>query len=221
MWIKQHRSGIVGAFGIALIVMAVAIPVVTPFAERTDVLIMTLLFSLVGAGMIYAAISERRTSAPHPDAHRAITADERARVLHARSHTSRNALGLGFAVFITLSGVLAPFVFPDVGPDERFAMMIGFAPVAIAGVVLVYVFWRALRPETRDAGTAPAGPAGMPRRADPDRPAAPRRAPVARVPRTALYGKLVPISIVALMVTVGLIVVFLAWVVVSAVLPLL
>lgn len=211
MWLKQHRSGVVAGFGLALIVMAVAIPVVTPMAERSDVLIMTLLFSLVGAGMIYMAVSERRTVTPQPDTDREIAA----------GRTARNSLGLAFSAFITAAGAAAPFIFPDVGPDERFAMMVGFAPVAIAGGVLTYVFWRALRPAAGEGIAGPAVPAPAPRRTGGDRSATARRAPVARVPRTALYGRLVPISIAVMLVAIALIVLFLALVVATAILPLL
>ncbi|HQZ21482.1 MAG TPA: hypothetical protein PLJ62_05960 [Thermoflexales bacterium] len=205
MWLKQNQKRISMAFGVMLILLAIIVPVIAPRAFRSDVLIMTLLFSIIGALMVYSAVSSKPMTQS--------TNDMREKLLRKHDHTWRNRIGLAFGMGITLAGIFAPFIFPGVGPDERFAMMLGFAPVAIAGGILVYVFYRAIKPaqkmETPAQNPSP-------------KPPAPKRAPVARVQKnSALYAKIVPFAIAAMVVVIAAIVLFLIYIVAVAVLPLL
>lgn len=205
MWLKQNQKRISAAFGVMLIVLALLVPVIVPRAFRSDVLIMTLLFSIIGALMVYSAVSSKPMSKASDDL--------REKLLRKPDHTWRNRAGLAFGVAITLAGVMAPFIFPGVGPDERFAMMLGFAPVAIAGGILAYVFYRAINPAKKMEP-----PAQNPS----PKPPAPKRGPVARVEKSsALYAKIVPVAIAAMVIVIAAIVLFLIYVVVVAVLPLL
>lgn len=205
MWLKQNQKRITLVFGVLLILMAVGVPVIVPRAFRSDVLVMTLLFSIIGALMVYSAVSTK-TQNPSPE-------HQREKWLAKRDPRARNALGLGFGALIMLAGALAPFAFPGVGPDERFAMTLGFAPVAIAGGILVYVFYRAINPAKKME--TPAQPPS------PKQPA-PKRAPVARVEQnSALYAKIVPIGIWVMVAVIVLIALFLIYIVAVAVLPLL
>lgn len=207
MWIKQNQKAIAIVFGVMLIVLAMIVPVIVPQSARSDVLIMTLLFSIIGALMVYTAITRPQANTP------ALNAATRERLLRKPDHAMRNRVGLAFGAAITLAGALGPFLFPSVTPDERFAMMLGFAPVAIAGGILVYVFYRAIKPAQK-METATQNPSA--------KPPMPKRAPVARVEKnSALFAKIVPILIGLMVVVIVMIVLFLIYIVVVAVLPLL
>ena len=68
--------------------------------------------------------------------------------------------GFGFGVLFLVAGVIAPFVLGQASADERFLMMLGFAPVAITGGLMIALFWRILSRVATPDGKA-TGPAGF------------------------------------------------------------
>ena len=89
--------------------------------------------------------------------------DARRRAL-LQAQESRKPLGalwgFGFGVLFLVAGIVAPFVLGQANADERFLMMLGFAPVAVTGALMIGLFWRTLsRVATPDGKTT--GPAGF------------------------------------------------------------
>lgn len=103
------------------------------------------------------------------------------------------ALGAAFVVL----GLLAPFTLGATTADERFIIMLGFAPITVVGFFLIAIFGRGifdrLLPHHSPTHTpiAKAVPAGAP---------ATKRPPVARVPQTFQYRAIVPAAIIGLLV---------------------
>ena len=52
-----------GSVGIIMLVLAVAAPLVSPVEQRSEVLIITVLFGLAGALMLYTAVDSNRIKA--------------------------------------------------------------------------------------------------------------------------------------------------------------
>ena len=64
---------------------------------------------------------------------------------------------------MALAGLIAPFALPNVSADDRFLMMLGFAPIALIGIFLLWVFLRrphAAALQAQTAGQRSARPGG-------------------------------------------------------------
>lgn len=89
--------------------------------------------------------------------------DARRRAL-LQAQESRKPLGalwgFGFGVLFLVAGIVAPFVLGQASADERFLMMLGFAPVAVTGALMIGLFWRTLSRVATPDGKA-IGPAGF------------------------------------------------------------
>lgn len=163
-WLRRNQARINACGGALLLFLAVLIPVITPMEQRGEVLIMTILFGLTGALMLYSAAttassatdSSQHTHSTLQPVRQAVARRQRIELVAARKallayQTRRNRgralAGLIFGLLFTLAGVVAPFVLNEgnANPDARFLMMIGFSPVAISGGLMVLVFGRTLR----------------------------------------------------------------------------
>lgn len=260
-WMQHNHARINLALGAVLLVLAMVIPIIVPAAQRREMLIVTILFGLTGALLLFMAVlpgfnppsrlvtdlvtdalaacapathtstarpptsaqsraaPARREPAQHEWKRReAMRADPRRQMLKAGSGV---VIGLAFA----LAGLFAPFMLGTTTADERFVIMLGFAPITVVGLFMVAIFWRGLfglslplpssrsnamrgnalhRPAASDAsGAAEAGAA--------------RRPPVARIPDTLRYRALIPAAIVALLIVMVGVVLVVAYATVASV----
>lgn len=261
-WMQHNRARINLALGAVLLVLAMIIPIIVPAAQRREMLIVTILFGLTGALLLFTAVlpgfnppsqlvtdalaarapathtstarpptsaqskaaPARREPAQHEWKRReAMRAAPRRQMLKAGSGV---VIGLAFA----LAGLFAPFMLGATTADERFVIMLGFAPITVVGLFMIAIFWRGLfrpslalpssrsnamrgnamhgnalhRPATSDAsGAAEAGAA--------------RRPPVARIPDTLRYRALIPAAIVALLIVMVGVVLVVAYATVASV----
>ncbi len=152
-WFQRHRARISGAVGLFLIAMALLIPLLVPAAMRREIMPMPIGLGLVGAISLFSALlpdPQRRSTrtkaqvrmatpvqaASQPQAQRAAPA-----AIKSQSIT-RRIVGISFGGALALAGLIAPFALPNVSADDRFLMMLGFAPVALIGIFLLWVFLR-------------------------------------------------------------------------------
>jgi len=178
-----------GVLVLAAILVAIVFPPLVPRAQRIEVFMMSLAFGLIGSVTLFAGALPQRSTQPkltasssgatafnssqsqtvvHPisksgDAKPKLVLDARRRAL-LQAQESRKPLGalwgFGFGVLFLVSGIVAPFVLGQASADERFLMMIGFAPVAITGALMIGLFWRTLSQVSTPDGKA-VGPAGF------------------------------------------------------------
>ena len=151
---------------VAALVVAVVFPPLVPREQRLEVFMMSLAFGLLGTLALYSGALpgkgdsdqasetqlERRspqTLRPHPNTQ--TLAMQRAAFLRTRDgHSAGSWLwGMAFGVVFVLAGVIAPFALGTGNADERFLMMLGFAPVAAIGVLLIVIFWRRMQNPAR------------------------------------------------------------------------
>jgi protein-S-isoprenylcysteine O-methyltransferase Ste14 len=160
LWLQRHYATITACFGGLLLIMAVVAPIISPANQRGEIVIMTILFGLIGALMLFKAIApgrsasvtetpvQRQTNWSGGAAHAGISSVARLslRARQARRARIRAFVGAAFGLIFALSGMLAPFVLSEgaTSADARFAMMIGFTPVVISGALLVWVFGKLL-----------------------------------------------------------------------------
>ena len=157
-WLTRRHAVVSGSVGIIMLVLAVAAPLVSPVEQRSEVLIITVLFGLAGALMLYTAVDSNRNkaaaAAPSPQARVPVRTEirgrEGARAMllkqQEKNSRSRKLAGLIFGLFFGMAGMIAPFVLSEGSdnPDARFLMLVGFSPVAISGALMVMLFGRAL-----------------------------------------------------------------------------
>ena len=170
-WLQRHYTSIMACFGGLLLIMAVAAPILSPASQRGEIIIMTILFGLIGALMLYKAIapggnvsateavSRRPPNPPTVIARSGIPSAAR-QTLRARQERRvriRALTGATFGLFFALAGVVAPFALSegDAGADARFLMVLGFAPVVISGTLMVGIFARTFLARTTGQGSAP------------------------------------------------------------------
>jgi NADH:ubiquinone oxidoreductase subunit 6 (subunit J) len=206
-WFVRHRNRICAIFGLLLIGLAICIPIIVPRSERKDLLIVTIFFGLVGALMIFTALMPDRannsaTNIKNPLTRSTITNKN---AWSQKKSASRSALGIGLGAVFLVAGLFAPYVLPNVTPDERFLMMIGFAPVAAVGGLLMWIFLRgadSVRLPKRTTKTTPAPST--------------QRSPVTRAPESEPYQKFIPLAVVML---IALLVITVIVVVVATFIP--
>jgi hypothetical protein len=169
LWLQRHYTSIMACFGGLLLIMAVAAPILSPASQRGEIIIMTVLFGLIGALMLYKAIapggnvsargaaSQRPSNRPTVIARANIPSAARLtlRARQERRARRRALAGATFGLFFALAGVVAPFALSegDAGADARFLMVIGFAPVVISGALMVGIFARTLLTHTAGQGS--------------------------------------------------------------------
>ncbi len=207
---QRHRVRINLGFGGLLLALAMLAPIVAPAAQRREMLIVTLLLGLTAVLMLFTAMlpgPERAAAPSAPAQPRPAQPASRAQVRKAlltqrRSPFSASA-GLALGIAFLLLGVLAPFTLGATTADERFIIMIGFAPIAVIGGFLVYIFWQ--------RAFSVSGSQPQPAHAIPG-----RRSAVARTPQTASYRAVVPALLFGLAVFVIAVVVVVVYGTVSA-----
>lgn len=222
VWVQQNRARINIGFGAVLVGLALLIPLIVPPAQRSDVLVLTILFTLAGALLLFTAFLPGRSNTvpanieqAHPATSQAsVPATVPADVLAARrglllrpaaKHSAmKTGLGITVGLVFIVAGLVAPFTLGATNADERFLIMLGFIPISVVGFFMLAVYGRQyfgkLVPAASPATAASA--AGAP---------AAKRAPVSRVPQNIEYRAIVPVAIISslvLMIVVVIVVIF-------------
>ncbi len=169
-WLTRKHAAISAVLGLIMLVLAVVAPLVSPEEQRGEVLIITVLFGLAGALMLFTAVDSSRQRVDAGQVFKAgkslgrdpVVGKEAARALLMRQqekgNRSRKLAGFVFGLFFGLAGMIAPFVLSEGSdnPDARFLMIVGFSPVAISGALMVMLFGRSLWTgvESRQPSTA-------------------------------------------------------------------
>jgi len=217
---QRYRARINLGFGGLLVALAVLVPIIVPADQRREVLIITILFGLTGALLLFTAmlpgLGRQATDAgaapeqkPPPEPLRAepsrpapprpapsASSALRRRALTRQRTPMKAGWGIALGVGFVLLGLLAPFTLGATTADERFIIMLGFAPITVVGFFLIAIFGRGIFARWQPTHEAPrpspvAQPAGRP---------ATRRAPASRVPQSFEYRAIVPAAILGLLV---------------------
>ncbi len=220
VWLARHQQrltiGFGGALVLAAILVAVVFPPLVPRAQRIEVFMMSLAFGLIGAGALFAGALPGKTDSPAPQP----AQSPAPAVPFAPRYNSAKALlqkrkplnaiwGLGFGALFLVAGLVAPFVLGQANADDRFLMMIGFAPVAVTGALMIAIFWRVVTGKAPTSTPSAKPAASAPRSSKPS---------VTRIPDQAAFKLGVPLLIGTSLV---ILVAVLALVVVATVLPIL
>jgi hypothetical protein len=171
LWLQRHYTHISAGFGGLLLAMAVIATVVAPVEQRGEVVVVTILFGLIGALMLFLAVAAPSTGTapstgnpgterPQPSvpvrasavSRKPVRVDQpgasraRLRERQARQAKLRAVAGFAFGLLFAVTGVAAPFVLSEgqSNADARFLMVVGFAPVVVSGVLMMAVFARSL-----------------------------------------------------------------------------
>ncbi len=212
---SKFSLGFGGLLIIMALVVAVVFPPVVPRGQRLDVFMMSLAFGLLGTLALYSgALGEQTGQAARVTRSASASASARdlERITWLRKNNGRplgsSVWGIVFGGVFIVAGAIAPFSLGNGNPDERFLMMLGFAPVVVVGVILVTVFGRRITGMNKS-------PARMAMAATPAIPVAPAqrtaRVPVTRAPNDAAFKLGVPAALatlgVGLLIVIGLVVV--------------
>ncbi len=165
-WLTSHHAAVSASIGVLMLVLAIVAPLVSPPEQRGEVLVVTVLFGLAGALMLYSAIdargAQRTITPPAATVSSSRLRHEMARARLAQSRARRQKVrllsGLAFGMVFALAGAIAPFALSEgkANPDARFLMVLGFSPVAVSGALMVLIFGRTLlSPCTAPAATSP------------------------------------------------------------------
>ncbi|PJF48197.1 MAG: hypothetical protein D6709_03855 [Chloroflexi bacterium] len=205
---QRYRAQISLGMGGLLLALAVLVPAVVPPDQRREVLIMTILFGLTGALLLFTAMlpgqgrqaafadaapASRLSASPATKGEATVA---RFRLSAKRRTPLKAGWGIALGAAFVLLGILAPFTLGATTADERFVIMLGFAPITVIGFFLIAIFGRGLV-----AGRFPRRAAAQPQPAiRPSSAPAAKRPPVARVPQTFEYRAIVPAAIIGLLV---------------------
>lgn len=218
LWMQRNRSRINIGFGALLVALAVLIPIVVPPAQRSDVLILTILFTLAGALLLFTAfLPGRGKAAASEEVQRVPSQPATSSTANPSSATARReqllkpaakraplktGVGIALSVVFIAAGLLAPFLLGAANADERFLIMLGFVPITVIGFFLLAIFGRRYLVKLLPAGSvAPAKASSAPA----------KRAPVSRVPQNFEYRAILPVAIIGalvLMIVVVLVVIY-------------
>ena len=167
-WLMRYRQrfaiGFGGALVLAAMLVAVVFPPLVPRAQRIEVFMMSLAFGLIGAGALFAGALPGKHDAPAPQPAQVPIApfaprnNASAKALLQKQKPLNAIWGLGFGTLFLVAGIVAPFVLGEANADDRFLMMIGFAPVAVTGVLMIAIFWRAFTVRTVTSKTTTSTP---------------------------------------------------------------
>jgi hypothetical protein len=200
--------GFGGLLVLAAMLVAVVFPPLVPRAQRIEVFMMSLAFGVIGTGALVAGAwpskDTMNSEAAKPVAVRSVSGKallQKRKPLHA-------VWGLGFGALFFVAGIVAPFVLGQANADDRFLMMIGFAPVAVTGALMIAIFWRAVTGKPLPSMPSPK-PAAKP---------AAHKPVVTRAPDQTAFKLGVPLLIgISLLILIAV----LALVVVATVIPIL
>jgi hypothetical protein len=170
-WFQQHRSRISLSIGAIFFALAVLVPMLVPAEMRREILPMPIALGLVGALSLFSGLMpepdrSKRGAARQPlenklaEPQSFVPAAGRTRASVAPAYarapsTVARTFGAAFGALFAITGLAAPLVLPDVTADERFVMMLGFAPIALAGAFLMWVFLRRPVATTSPASRGP------------------------------------------------------------------
>lgn len=169
-WFQRYRSRISLSLGIVLFALAVLVPLMVPQEMRREILPMPIALGLVGALSLFSGLMPEPDRSKKGDAKRqAVPAPTPApAVLRPRSNVpvaqskapsaATRTFGAAFGAVFAIAGLVAPLALPNVTADERFVMMLGFAPIALIGAFLMWVFLR--RPAAQTAASSATGNRG-------------------------------------------------------------
>jgi hypothetical protein len=235
VWVQHNRARINIGFGAVLVALALLIPLIVPPAQRSDVLVLTILFTLAGALLLFTAFLPGKSKAvAQVDAQPAqvkpsSTASTPASTSASTSNSSANAArraqllkpaaghaslktgaGIALSLVFIVAGLVAPFLLGAANADERFLIMLGFVPISVVGFFMLAIFGRQYFIKLLPAGGQPTTvkAAGAP---------APKRAPVSRVPQNVEYRTVIPVAIVAALVLMVAVVVLVIYATVASV----
>lgn len=213
VWVQRNRARINITFGAVLVGLALLIPLIVPPAQRSDVLVLTILFTLAGALLLFTAFLPSRSQvtdepaavAPTKAAPATSSAARREQLLRPQSKHPGMKTGVGIAVSLVfiVAGLVAPFMLGATNADERFLIMLGFIPISVVGFFMLAVYGRQYFGKLVPAGNAAAS--------KPSTAPAAKRAPVNRVPQSLEYRALVPVAIISslvLMIVVVIVVIY-------------
>lgn len=202
------------SFGALLVVAALAVAVIfpplVPREQRLEVFMMSLAFGLLGTLSLYSGALPGKgvTTPPIPaksmaqvaSTHDRATAERRAALLRARTAPSIGASlwGMAFGGVFVVAGLIAPLALGTGDADERFLMMLGFAPVVAVGILLIVIFLRRMQKPAAKSALASAMPMGAS--------SATPRAPVSRAPTDVAFRFGVPAALAALGVVLLLVI---------------
>jgi hypothetical protein len=202
--VQRNRARINVGFGAVLVGLALLIPLIVPPAQRSDVLVLTILFTLAGALLLFTAFLPGRSrvltqSAPQaraaPRGAPSSSAARREQLLKPPSkHTGlKTGIGIATSVVFIVAGLIAPFLLGATNADERFLIMLGFIPISVVGFFMLVVYGRQYF--TRLLPAVNAAPSAQSANAP-----AVKRSPVSRVPQNMEYRAVVPIAIISALV---------------------
>jgi hypothetical protein len=159
-----------------------------------------------------AAPDQKRSSVPLP-AEPLDGSGLRRRILTRQRTLMKAGWGVALGASFVLMGLLAPFTLGATTADERFVIMLGFAPITVVGFFLIAIFGRSIFTHWRPAhGTPQPSLAAQP----PTRSTA-RRPPTSRVPQSFEYRVIVPVALLGLLaVMIAVVIVVIYGTVVSA-----
>ena len=197
--------------------VAVVFPPLVPRAQRIEVFMMSLAFGLLGSGALFAGALPGKRDAPAIKPAQSVPDvvpfapryNSSAKALLQKRKPLNAVWGLGFGGLFLVAGILAPFVLGQANADDRFLMMIGFAPVAVTGALMMWIFWRMAAGKPSVSTPSPKPAASAPRSTKPT---------VTRAPDQAAFKLGVPVLIGTSLV---ILVAVLALVIVATVLPIL
>jgi hypothetical protein len=231
VWVQHNRARINIGFGAVLVALALLIPLIVPPAQRSDVLVLTILFTLAGALLLFTAFLPGKSKAvaqvdaqpaqvkpsstastPASTSNSSANAARRAQLLKpAAGHASlKTGAGIALSLVFIVAGLVAPFLLGAANADERFLIMLGFVPISVVGFFMLAIFGRQYFIKLLPAGGQPTTvkAAGAP---------APKRAPVSRVPQNVEYRTVIPVAIVAALVLMVAVVVLVIYATVASV----
>ncbi|MDW8396066.1 MAG: hypothetical protein RMM31_07470 [Anaerolineae bacterium] len=179
-------------FGVALLAAGIAAPLIAPVEVRRNVLPITVLCGTVGVLLLFSSVL---SPAPSPPAAKPAPAPRQAAPRPALSYRKgrtplQTALGLLVGGLFVLAGLSAPVLLGASTADERFLLMIGFAPVTVIGFFLIAIYGNFLNTRSAPAparASASASPRAVPPRS-------------ARADTTPEYRAFVPVMVAALVV---------------------
>jgi hypothetical protein len=226
LWMQRNRARINIGFGGLLVALALIVPLIVPPAQRSDVLILTILFTLAGALLLFTAFLPGRGKAAADDHARSVpsqstttltanpsaSAARREQLLKpaAKQAPFKAGVGIALSIVFIVAGLVAPFLLGAANADERFLIMLGFVPITVIGFFMLAIFGRKYFVKLLPAAN---GNASAPLKAS----APAKRAPVSRVPQNLEYRAIVPVAIISALVLMIVVVVVVIYATVASV----
>ncbi len=173
-WAKERRATISATAGVLALALAAFAILVAPPDQRSAMLPMLIVLILGGAALLASAAAtspkadeasnlSRQATSLQPQRPLLLSSEERRRrraMLLSRERSGsafKSTVGLMLGLLFAVAGLVAPFLLGATSADERFLLMIGFAPVSVVGFFMLAIFGRRLSEgisPTRDGSAA-------------------------------------------------------------------